>query len=145
VREVVFPDGAVYRGAMRGISLHGKGEYVSKAFKYQGEFLDGLKHGNGVYIWENGDRFDGTFAQDRPDGRGKYHFANGDSYEGEVKAGVIVGRGAYTTKAGDLFEGRSPMASRMASASTGSPTATATKARWTMGACRAAALHLEER
>lgn len=105
VREVVFADGAIYRGAMRGINLHGKGEYVSKAFKYQGEFLDGLKHGNGVYIWENGDRYDGTFAQDRPDGRGKYHFANGDSYEGEVKAGVIVGRGAYTTKAGDLFEG----------------------------------------
>jgi uncharacterized caspase-like protein len=105
VREVVFADGAIYRGAMRGTSLHGKGEYVSKAFKYQGEFLDGLKHGNGVYIWDNGDRYDGTFAQDRPDGRGKYHFANGDSYEGEVKAGVIVGRGSYTTKGGDVFEG----------------------------------------
>jgi hypothetical protein len=105
VREVVFADGAIYRGAMRGTNLHGKGEYTSKAFKYQGEFLDGLKHGNGVYIWDNGDRYDGSFAQDRPDGRGKYHFANGDSYEGEVKAGVIVGRGTYSTKAGDVFEG----------------------------------------
>ena len=105
VREVVFADGAIYRGAMRGTSLHGKGEYVSKAFKYQGEFLDGLKQGTGVYVWDNGDRYDGLFNQDKPDGRGKYHFANGDTYEGEVKAGVIIGRGIYATKTGDTFEG----------------------------------------
>jgi len=105
VREVTFPDGAIYRGAMRGSNLHGKGEYVSKAFKYEGEFSEGLKQGQGVYVWDNGDRYDGRFSNDRPDGLGKYHFANGDSYEGEVKAGVIIGRGTYTAKNGDVFEG----------------------------------------
>lgn len=105
VRELTFADGSIYRGAVRGSSLHGKGEYVSKAFKYEGEFLDGLKQGNGVYIWDNGDRYDGRFVADRPEGTGKYHFANGDSYTGEVKAGVIVGRGTYTTKGGDVFDG----------------------------------------
>ncbi len=105
IREVTFADGSVYVGGMRGIQLHGKGQYTSKVFKYQGEFLDGLKHGTGKYEWENGDRYEGTFADDRPNGSGKYQFANGDTYEGEVKAGVVAGRGTYVTKSGDRIEG----------------------------------------
>jgi hypothetical protein len=105
VRELTFADGSVYRGAVRGSTLHGKGEYVSKTFKYEGEFNDGLKQGHGVYEWDNGDRYDGSFAGDRPDGKGKYKFANGDAYEGEVKQGVIAGRGIYVARNGDTFEG----------------------------------------
>ena len=105
VREVAFADGAIYRGGMRGTNYHGKGEYVSKSFKYEGEFQEGLKHGQGVYVWENGDRYQGTFTADRADGRGKYQFSNGDTYEGEVKAGIIAGRGTYASKNGDVFEG----------------------------------------
>ena len=105
VREVQFADGSVYVGAMRGVQLHGKGQYTSKSFKYEGEFKDGLKQGTGRYEWENGDRYEGTFAEDRPDGTGKYQFANGDTYEGEVKAGVVAGRGIYVTRSGDRIEG----------------------------------------
>ena len=105
VRELTFADGSIYRGAMRGASLHGKGEYVSKAFKYEGEFSEGLKQGEGIYVWENGDRYQGRFASDRPDGSGKYQFANGDAYEGEVKLGIIAGRGSYISKNGDVFDG----------------------------------------
>jgi len=105
VRELTFADGSIYRGAMRGAVLHGKGEYVSKTFKYEGEWNEGLKQGEGTYVWENGDRYAGHFAADRPDGKGKYQFANGDAYEGEVQSGVISGRGTYTSKNGDIFEG----------------------------------------
>ena len=105
IRELTFADGSVYRGAMRGASLHGHGEYISKSFKYEGEFNEGLKQGEGTYVWENGDRYTGHFSADRPDGKGRYQFGNGDTYEGEVQSGVIVGRGTYTTKGGDVFEG----------------------------------------
>jgi hypothetical protein len=105
IREVTFADGSIYVGAMRGVQLHGKGQYTSKAFKYDGEFRDGLKHGTGKYEWENGDRYEGTFEEDRPSGSGKYQFANGDAYEGEVKAGVVTGRGTYVTRSGDRIEG----------------------------------------
>ncbi len=105
IRELQFADGSVYVGAVRGLQLHGKGQYKSKSFQYEGEFKEGLKHGPGSYVWENGDRYEGDFAEDRPSGRGKYLFANGDTYEGEVKAGVITGRGTYVTKSGDRIEG----------------------------------------
>jgi hypothetical protein len=105
VRELTFADGSIYRGAVRGSTLHGKGAYISKSFKYEGEFNEGLKQGHGVYEWDNGDRYEGSFAGDRPDGKGKYKFANGDAYEGEVKQGVISGRGVYVARNGDTFEG----------------------------------------
>ncbi len=105
VREVTYSDGSVYRGAMRGIQLHGKGEYTSKAFTYQGEFKDGLKQGEGKYEWDSGLRYEGEFDADRPNGKGKFRFPNGDTYEGDVKAGVVAGRGVYVTKGGDRIEG----------------------------------------
>ena len=105
VREVTYPDGAVYRGSLRGGTLHGRGEYVAKNFKYDGEFKDGLKEGRGVYVWDNGNRYEGPFVKDAPDGEGKYTFANGDTYNGEVKQGALTGRGVYVTKLGDTLEG----------------------------------------
>ncbi len=106
VRELKFPDGSIYRGAVRGTALHGSGEYVSKeGFRYQGEFKEGKKDGKGNYIWPNGDSYEGEFANDTPHGKGTYKFANGDRYEGEVQSGVINGKGVYTTKAGDQLEG----------------------------------------
>jgi uncharacterized caspase-like protein len=106
VREVQFPDGSIYRGGLRGTSLHGSGEYVSKdGFKYRGEYLEGRMHGKGNFTFPNGDNFEGDFIDNAPSGKGVYKFASGDSYIGEVKKGVIAGRGLYTTKAGDQIDG----------------------------------------
>jgi len=105
IREIVFPDGAVYRGGVRGSLLHGKGEYIAKSFRYEGEFQEGVKQGQGAYSWDNGNRYEGPFVNDLPEGIGKYVFASGDTYQGEMKAGALTGRGIYVTKAGDTQEG----------------------------------------
>jgi hypothetical protein len=105
IREITFADGAIYRGGVKGTNLHGRGEYIAKSFRYEGEFNEGVKHGQGKYVWENGNRYEGPFADDRPNGVGKYFFANGDTYNGEVKNGALTGRGIYVTKGGDTLEG----------------------------------------
>ena len=105
IREVTFPDGAIYRGGFQGALLHGKGEYVAKNFRYEGEFREGRKEGQGTYVWANGNRYEGPFAADAPNGVGKYSFANGDVYTGEIRDGALTGRGTYVSKSGDALEG----------------------------------------
>ena len=85
--------------------LHGKGEYVSKGFKYTGEFRDNKKQGKGVYIWSDGARFTGDFADDQASGKGLWEFASGDKYEGDVLNAVMVGKGVLVSRDGSRYEG----------------------------------------
>ncbi len=105
-----FRDGARYVGEYKEDKekvqiLHGKGEYISRDFRYNGEFRDGKKQGKGVYIWANNDRFEGDFSNDQASGKGKWEFASGDSYTGDVLNAVMVGKGVLVAKNGDRYEG----------------------------------------
>ena len=106
---IEFPDGATYNGEYREDKntniLDGRGDYVSKSFRYNGDFKDNRKQGRGVYVWANGDKFDGDFAEDRPGGRGVWLFSSGDRYEGEIVNGAIVGKGSFVTRNGDKILG----------------------------------------
>lgn len=66
---------------------HGYGKSVGTD-TYQGDFYSGLKHGNGVYIWRNGDRYTGQFKADRPHGRGVMMYIDGWREEGVWQDGV---------------------------------------------------------
>jgi hypothetical protein len=50
--------------------------------KYVGEVLDSQRHGQGTYIWENGDKFIGEWQKGNIV-KGTYNFANGDEFVGE--------------------------------------------------------------
>jgi hypothetical protein len=108
--KIEFADGASYVGDYKEDKdknqlMHGKGEFVSKVFRYKGEFRDNKKDGKGIHVWANGDQYDGDFVADEPAGRGIWEFVGGDRYEGEIAKGKFHGKGVLVTKAGDRFTG----------------------------------------
>ena len=54
---------------------------------YEGEWLEGKKHGNGTYFWKSGDKYIGKWVENKKSGPGKYIFFSGDVFEGEFLAG----------------------------------------------------------
>ena len=47
-----------------------------------GEFVAGLMHGKGTWLYSNGDRYDGDFSNGAASGMGTYRQASGDEYVG---------------------------------------------------------------
>ena len=98
---------------------------------YTGRFVEGKKHGDGVYaaagaqggitegVWNNGilegpvtityptGTFQGIYVNNRMvDGSGVYYFANGDRYDGVFVDGRKHGPGRYTdVRNGTVYDG----------------------------------------
>ena len=45
--------------------------------------LNGLRHGRGVQIWEDGAKYDGEWEYDKAHGVGTFYHADGDIYQGQ--------------------------------------------------------------
>lgn len=43
---------------------------------------NGYKHGNGVELFNNGDRYEGNYSNGKPEGNGSYFWSNGSIYKG---------------------------------------------------------------
>ena len=106
-------------------------EYIEgkwKGFRYEGEFLNGYMHGNGLalypaggkyegekklgkksgigkYSWTNGDKYIGEWKNDKKHGHGTYFYKNGNRYIGQYKLGKRDGEGALIFSNGDIQEG----------------------------------------
>jgi len=100
----VIAEGA--KGCVTGDCTNGKGVYVyENGDRYEGEFKDGRRSGEGVFQYANGDSFAGSYDNDVRNGRGVYIFKNGDRYEGDFKNGEREGKGVYTFHDGKVYDG----------------------------------------
>ncbi|XP_071760174.2 ankyrin repeat and MYND domain-containing protein 1 [Centroberyx gerrardi] len=96
-----------YRGAQTGEERRrrlGSQEWPDGA-RYEGEFLDGLKHGRGKYTWENGEHYEGSFYKDYRHGEGLYCWPTGQKFIGKLYLNRKEGYGLQLSPDGTTFQG----------------------------------------
>jgi hypothetical protein len=95
------------KGCASGDCTNGMGILVREnQERYEGEFLNGKKHGVGVQYYPDGmARYKGQFVNDQRSGRGTYYFSNGDKYVGYFASNVPHGKGSYFYQDGERFSG----------------------------------------
>ena len=72
---------------------------------YTGYLVDGIRHGQGTAVWDNGSVYTGTWEHGIRHGQGHMTFNNGDVYDGQWQKGIRQGTGTYTWADGSRYVG----------------------------------------
>ena len=78
---------------------------LKKRTNYMGEFVDGLMHGVGVLVFQQGARYEGQFQRDVPHGYGVEYYTSGAIYQGQFENDMRHGFGIYTFTSGISYGG----------------------------------------
>jgi len=107
--QLINIDGTVHEGEWVN-SLKQLNNYVMDSYengeRYEGQILKGLKHGRGIYTWQDGTVYIGYWNNDLEHGYGEKLYANGDVYRGYWKYGAFDAQGTYIWKNGQMYEGK---------------------------------------
>ncbi|CAG9331540.1 unnamed protein product [Blepharisma stoltei] len=74
--------------------------------KYNGDYVNGKRHGNGEIIYSNGDKYKGKWINDKKEGYGKYLYKDiGITYKGDWHMNNRHGNGKMKFSNGDVLQG----------------------------------------
>ncbi|XP_030583500.1 ankyrin repeat and MYND domain-containing protein 1 isoform X2 [Archocentrus centrarchus] len=89
-----WPDGSRYEGEFVNGFKHGKGRYSwANGEYYEGSFYKDYRHGDGLYCWPTGHKFSGKFYLNRKEGYGQQVFPDGATFQGLYHADQRFGPG----------------------------------------------------
>lgn len=89
-------------GCVRGNCQDGWGKYEYDGGHYDGFWKNGLKHGYGLYKWEDTGKYIGNWENDKMTDYGVYIAANEDNIIGQYRDGQLNGLGITVT--GDVWK-----------------------------------------
>ena len=120
----------IYEGDIKDFKKEGKGIETCSEYKYEGDFHNDMKHGQGSIIyfkikqkyrgefkndyatgygsfeWENKQKYEGNVVNGKMEGKGVYSWPDGSEYNGEYKNNVREGEGTFKWANGVIFQGK---------------------------------------
>ena len=90
--EFTYRDGTKYQGQWLNSKRNGQGTfYWANGDKYTGQWVSDIMEGQTTYIWRDGSKYIGQYKNDKRNGYGTYYNANGSiNQQGMWKDGEIV-------------------------------------------------------
>ncbi len=100
----------LYEGQRNEAKLrHGKGKNTfPNGDVYEGDYVNGKKHGNGIYRWNKevgGALYKGNYSEGERNGVGLMVFPDGSKYHGAFVKGKRTGLGVLVYANGDYYKG----------------------------------------
>mmetsp|Transcript_8378 Transcript_8378/g.15686 ORF Transcript_8378/g.15686 Transcript_8378/m.15686 type:complete len:662 (+) Transcript_8378:552-2537(+) len=107
-RMAVIMREQIYEGELRNGLRHGKGMYIFENGEiYDGDWRRGKMNGQGILLTRTGELiYRGSFVDNCICGKGTQWFENGDRYDGEFRESLFHGHGVYyTARSGSTYTG----------------------------------------
>ena len=82
-----------------------KNKFKPYIMKYEGDMVEGLRHGKGTGYYNDGSTYEGDWACDKREGTGRMKYTNGNIYEGNWKNDLREGKGKFYFINGGFYEG----------------------------------------